>query len=1093
MKAWHELVKLRDDVRTGELSLAVFAADLNDVVLEQGRRPVYEDPAKFFALTYPTYALRELVKDVMARLAKKSDKAVRQLELTYGGGKTHTLITLRHLVHNPASLPDLPAVKEFEAHIGFKPPKARVAALCFDKLDVEKGMAVRSPDGKTRTLKHPWSILAYQLAGVDGLKHIHADDKDAERETPPAEPLMVDLLSWPEKDGLATLVLIDEVLMYVREKVGLDPVWRGRMIDFFQYLTQAVTKVDSCAMIASLLASDPEKSDQVGKELIGQMFEIFNRQKEEGVQPVQKEDVAEVLRRRFFTPESIRDVSAFKPHVTTAVGNIAALDEQTKKDQKNQEARFQASFPFHPDLTDVFYTRWTQLEGFQRTRGILRTFAIALRDAEKWDTAPLVGSNVFLPPPAKKGISEAARELTGVATREQYEGKTQEWTAILEGELDKARVIQSEVTGLPSRELEQAVVTVFLHSQPAGAKAQTHDVMALVSPAKPDKIQLEKSLIRWANSSWFLDEAEAGLLNDQPGGQPQLPKAWRLGNRPNLKQMHDDACNNRVPSQLVESKLIDEIEKLKALTTGASGAGAKPHNLPQHPKDIEDDGQFHYAVLGPKAASESGKPSAEARRFIDETTASDRPRVNRNAVVLAVPSKEGLDAARVRIREYLGWEAVREQLKDQAIDPIREQTLAMNAEKSRKSIPDAIRQAYCIVVTVDASNSVQAFKVTVSDDPLFSTIKSDKRSRVQDTAISADALLPGGPYDLWRADEKSRRIKDLVGAFARFPKLPKMLQIKEILNTVLQGVKDGIWVAELTRPDRTKKTYWRSAIDDVALQDPGLELFLPESAELTELPPGLLAPKVLPGLWASDEIAVGDVTSYFQGGNKVQVQREGYQDTLVIPKCDVGIVEAAVASAVELGHLWLTSGPASILGDPVPQGVLSGSARICTPPAALSVSDLTEESLPSAWKDGQANALAIMTALSAKVGKTLPWKTVESAIDGALKARWLERAPESGSWPCGVESAQHIVLTKPKGTPPPPPPPSGMLVAEAFLEVAGIQDLADVVSDLTKAAIGQELRFKIRIEYNQGGKPDPDAVSRLNEILEKVTEALKLE
>lgn len=63
-------------------------------------------------------------------------------------------------------------------------------------------------------------------------------------------------------------------------------------------LCQAVTKVDRCALVASLLASDLDKSDDTGKAISAQIGEIFNRQKEEGVQPVQKEDVAEVLRRR---------------------------------------------------------------------------------------------------------------------------------------------------------------------------------------------------------------------------------------------------------------------------------------------------------------------------------------------------------------------------------------------------------------------------------------------------------------------------------------------------------------------------------------------------------------------------------------------------------------------------------------------------------------------------------------------------------------------------------------------------------------------------------------------------------------------------
>ena len=68
-------------------------------------------------------------------------------------------------------------------------------------------------------LKHPWSILAFQLAGADGLKLIHADGKDAERDTPPAEPLVVELLSKPQQDNLSTLVLLDEVLMYIRAQV----------------------------------------------------------------------------------------------------------------------------------------------------------------------------------------------------------------------------------------------------------------------------------------------------------------------------------------------------------------------------------------------------------------------------------------------------------------------------------------------------------------------------------------------------------------------------------------------------------------------------------------------------------------------------------------------------------------------------------------------------------------------------------------------------------------------------------------------------------------------------------------------------------
>jgi predicted AAA+ superfamily ATPase len=50
-----------------------------------------------------------------------------------------------------------------------------------------------------------------------------------------------------------------------------------------------------------------------------------------------------------------------------------------RKDGKAAEERYTGSYPFHPDFIHVFYSKWTNLEGFQRTRGGLRTFALALR------------------------------------------------------------------------------------------------------------------------------------------------------------------------------------------------------------------------------------------------------------------------------------------------------------------------------------------------------------------------------------------------------------------------------------------------------------------------------------------------------------------------------------------------------------------------------------------------------------------------------------------------------------------------------------------------------------------------------------------
>jgi len=1097
---WHEVVRVREDVRTGELPLHIFAADLYDVAV--GRAPVmYRAPEEFFALTYPTFNLRELVKDVFLRLAGRSDKAVRQLELTYGGGKTHALMTLYHLTKDPDTLPDLPSVKEFIEHAGLRPPRARIAILAFDKIDAEKGSETLSPSGERRWLKHPWSVMAYQLAGSRGLRLLHPDDVEAERDSPPAENLLSELLAFPREEGLSTLVLIDEVLAFARGKIGLDPNWVGRLMSFFQFLTQAATKVDSAAIVASLLASDPKLADTLGKQIARELYNVFRRESEEGIQPVLKEDAAEVLRRRFFTPASIQDHTTWRSHVVAAMKGIAEVDEDTRREGQRAEERYLASYPFHPDLTDIFYGKWTSLEGFQRTRGVLRTFALALRDAERWDRSPLVGTSVFLgPPDGGAAISNAARELTRVAGAEEYEGRRQEWTAILEGELDKAGAIQRECPALQFRELEQAVFCTFLHSQPIGQKATTHELMVMLGQTRPDRIELEKGLRQWADTSWFLDEA---MIQDPSGSGEgsSLPSQWRLGSRPNLRQMHDQACRSVRPEE-VESRLLDEIGREKSLTAGAAPLGVKVHNLPAHPGQVGDDGDFRYVVLGPKAASDPGSPSEEAVRFLQETTAPDRPRVYRNAMVLVTPSREGLELSRRFVREYLGWERVGDELRGKELDPIQEAALKRHLEAARRQVPEAIRQAYSIVVTVSENDEPEAFKVTIDGGQLFGIVKGDRRTRIRETAVNSEALLPGGPYDLWREGEQSRRAQDLVGVFAQFARLPKMLNPGAILQTLRDGCAAGLFVLRLARPDRSVRTWWFDVPDDVALGDAGLEAFLPEYGELAAVPAGLIERGRLPGLWAGPTVTVGALREYFAGGHVAVVPRDGYEDRLAVPRAAVEDVDAAVRSAVGAGKLWLTVGPASILAEEVPPGLLTDAAVLEAPPVDLSPFDVLPERLGAAWEGGRTTAMSLVVALSDKAGRSLPWVTVRKGIDAALQARLVTLEGEAGGWPCTLATAGSVVLrvseAATRGPVAPPEVPgvasttAGGLVAEADLRADQIQDLAEVVNEIVMAAAGLELGFKVRVELSGEPEPSEDVVERVNKALKRVDGGLGL-
>jgi hypothetical protein len=68
----------------------------------------------------------------------------------------------------------------------------------------------------------------------------------------------------------------------------------------------------------------------------------------------------------------------------------------------------------------------------------------------------------------------------------------------------------------------------------------------------------------------------------------------------------------------------------------------------------------------------------------------------------------------------------------------------------------------------------------------------------------------------------------------------------------------------------------------------------------------------------------------------------------------------------------------------------------------------------------------------------------------------------------------------------------GVLVAEATLQPNGIQDLADVIPDLIKAAVGHELKFGVRIELGGETPPSQEVAEAVNGVLAEVAADLKL-
>lgn len=1080
---WHEVLALRPDLLSGELEMAEFAADLYDVVEGRGGS-VYREPHRFFSLTYPTHNLRDLVRNVALRLAGKGSKAVHQINVTFGGGKTHALITLFHLANDPATLPPLDAVVEFRQHSGVDFTRARIALLPFDKIDIAKGLETRSPLGEKRAWLHPWTILAYQLAGDDGVRALHRDGDLAENDTPPAEPLITDLLRRAIDDAGAALVLIDEPLMYARIRDGADET----LAYFFQVLTQAVSKTERAALVASLLASD--RSDGERDQRIALRFQqVFTREQEAVVIPVGKNDVAEILRRRLFTPDSLAQRERFRAPVLAALNSIRTLDEHTQREGQDAEEQYIFAYPFHPDFLDVFYTKWTQVQGFQRTRGVLRILALALREAFRWDNSLLVGTNVLLATPGSVQLTDALTELARTAKFDVTDGRQHDWSAILESELGKAAEIEAEpeYVGLQSRPIQQSVIATFLHSQPVGSRATTSEVLRLIGQADLDRIVLGKALRQWASRSWFLDEGEARAADDE------LPRTWRLGTRPNLKQIHDDAAR-KIAELLVERKLLEEIAASRLLFNSASAPAVVTHKLPDSPDRVDDDGKFHYAVLGPSAASDPGSPSAEAVRFIDETTSRERPRKNRNGIVLAVPSRLGISQARHQVRQLLAWEEVRATLRGQEVDQQRKALLDEYTSRAQSAVSEAIRQAYTIAVAVSNKNVVTAYKLTPSNEPFFNIIKADKRIGLTDKPVNAQALLPGGPYNLWRDGETERPLNWIVGAFAELPHLPKFLDVDSIRKTMLDGVRSGLFAMQLTRPDRSIRSFWCEEPEAALLREPALSVVLSENATLTAIPVNILAPGHIPGIWKDGSTDMEQLTRLFAGGQTMTIRIGASDETIAVPKASSEVLLDAVRLAVEQGLLWYRSGSVSLWHEAVPEGAIGGHGKLVAPPQPMDPQNLTVEKLPAAWEGGYSTPQRLFEAIHVNSGVPPPWTSVRNAIDAALQLGLYKTSPSSQPWTGnrtdseGVQfSAAAPAITQPGllgGVP--PIIANGPMFAEGMLTISDLQDLADVVATLNSAVASLNgklsISARLTIESTSQTYTEADCAS-VNEIL----------
>lgn len=1110
--AWHEHCVLRDDVRQGTLQLAEFAADLYAVRMKDAPN-VYQVPTLFFDRTYPTYNLKSLVRDVLRRLIGQGGNPVITVQVAYGGGKTHALIALLHLAEQGSKFQTHPTVQEFMGFSGLDTlPQTRVALLPFDKFDVINGLLVVGPDAKQHRVKTPWGALAYQLAGDKGLAIVAEHEADYIN---PAEQTLVDLLKIPQSEGLSTLILLDEALMYTCAAVNDDPKRFGILQHFFQALTQAVNKVSTAAIVASLITSDIVGEDPTGIRVLSMLEGVFRRL-EENVEPVSREDISELLRRRLFEhvpPEETR---------RAVVDNLLAARQKLplREADKHQEAydTLLRSYPFHPDFIEVFYQKWTQLGNFQAARGMFRTFALILRDTTGKDPAAFVAPSALLTTGPE--LSEAVQELIKACD----EGT--QWTPILTGELERARNVQKNLPLLKAREVESVVLSTFLHSQPAGQKAELADLYLLLAHADIDAMSVQQGLSDWRAVSWFLKE------NDS---------SWALGTTPNLTNMHVRAMDRLAPEDID----ADLVRRIKDASLSRNTDGVAVHTLPQSTADISDNPELHYIIAGPEHAAVPGEEiPPELKTFFERTY--------RNNIIILAPENSLLIGLRQRIRKILGWQNIESGDDMNLLNGTQKALLLQRKQEDETGILESVIAAYSVLIAVDEDGDIKARTLPPGTDQPFQRVKTAliAEDRLLTDSLDPELLTPDSYLDIWGEDETAKPVQGLYSMFASLPRLPRLLNRQVFVDTLRRGVTEGQIVLRTVRPDRSQNTFWREApTTDEDIWKKESEIVPIEHAELHDLSAELLVPDRLPELWQGDNvpITIGAIREFF---DRDEVPKLASDDVLLV----------AIQSAVQNGLLMARCQDKAYLREAIPNAEITDDLELLTPLEPISSSEISHKTLPDAWENETSTIGKLMDALTMRKGTPIPWSLIGDAITDGVSKNLFEFISKDIKWPCGPEEADRVDL-KVSQTPVTIDPkdligndvepvwksgqptlaliketletkrgisipddvfryaveqaikigiiasdesltngfykirvrkPAWMQHAESNLTEVEIQDLAEAVADL--ANIAPELDFKFRISISAEGEPPSNEVlEQINQALQKVTDKLKFD
>ncbi len=777
-----ETCQPRPDVLSGRVSEADFAADLAQVIVGKGS-PDYIDPQRFFANTYPTKGLRNLLANVCRRLSGQGGEvaSIFRLDTSYGGGKSHGLIALCHAAGSGRRVQ---GIEEFVDPELLPEGPVRIAAFDGENADPANG---RRMDDEGLLAYSPWGEMAFALAGKAGYERVRASD---ERRIAPGAETIRELFG-----GEPTLILLDELSVYLRKVRSLGKA-AHQLTAFLTSLFKAVESTPNAVLVYTLaIGKDGQATDAYSEEnqfIADRMAEAesVSGRMATPLNPTEEDETIQVLCRRLF--EDISDEAAnaaaesyralWNAH-QGALGSALKLPEAA--------GAFCASYPLHPEVLETLTEKTATLSNFQRVRGMLRLLVRTV--AHLWAEKPADATAIHLHH-MDLGHEPIRQEIVTRLGQSAFVPAITNDVAGQGGRVALAQQIDAEHHGGMPPYAAYVARTIFMHT------LAFNDPLKGIAPER-----LRYSALGPETDISFIEEArkkfilESAYLDDRPGAP------MRFLAEANLTQICR-RMEDQVDAEAARAELNDRIREI------FSGPTLDAVPFPGGPYDVADevaDGHPKLVVLGHEAvaigATVEAPPELVRRIYERKGAEGSALRALRNNLVFVAADEARTGDMQRQTRRRLALRAMKQ--PDRLVELAEHQQAQVREleARSEQELALAIQQCYRHVfypsrLRIGASDADLAHTAidthSTSDRPgagqqqIVRVLRELKKLRLAEDEPDSPAYV----RDRTPLRKGEMTTLSLRGEFRRDPALPILVKDDIFRRGLRRGIEQGEYI-----------------------------------------------------------------------------------------------------------------------------------------------------------------------------------------------------------------------------------------------------------------------------------------------------------